>query len=117
MTVVYTDHKANIGLAKATSMTTSSTDKLNLHLIQASEYLQRFNLDIRHKPRKQHIVPDTLSHLALTLRLNSLNISELNALHTHTYITSLVKMDSDFKKKLILGYEKDLAWNCILSLL
>lgn len=60
-TIIHTDHGANIGIVKQISLFTMSTEKLNLRLIRASEYLQRFNLDIRHKPGKQHIVPDALS--------------------------------------------------------
>ena len=64
-TVVYTDHGAALGIAKQTTMTTSSTAKLNLRLIRASEYIQRFrSLEFRHKPGKQHIVPDALSRLS-----------------------------------------------------
>ena len=107
-TVIYTNYGANVSLAKVTSLTTLVTDKLNLHLIHTSEYLQWFTLDIRHKPGKQHIVLDTLSCLTLALKPGT-DISELNVLHTYAYTTSLVKMDSDFKTKLMLGYKKDPA--------
>ncbi len=38
-TLIFTDHGAALGIAKQTSLSTSSTDKLNLRLIRASEYL------------------------------------------------------------------------------
>lgn len=60
-TVVYTDHAASLAIARQASLTTSSTDKLNLRLVQASQYLQQFRLDVRHKAGKSHLVPDALS--------------------------------------------------------
>ena len=63
-TIIYTDHGAALGIAKQTTMSTSSTAKLNLRLIRASEYIQRFrNLEFRYKPGKQYIIPDALSYL------------------------------------------------------
>ena len=61
-TVVYTDHSTALGIAKQKSLTTSSTDKPNLQLVQASDYIQSFeNIEFHHKPWKQHVVPDALS--------------------------------------------------------
>ena len=64
-TIVYTDQAAIVLIAWQTNLTTTTaTDKLNLRIIQALKYLQQFNLNIRHKPGKTHIIPDTLSRLA-----------------------------------------------------
>lgn len=49
---MYTDHGAALGIAKQITLSTSSTDKLNLRLIWASDYMQRFSLIIHHKPGK-----------------------------------------------------------------
>ncbi len=65
-TLIFTDYDAALGIVKQTLLSTSSTDKLNLRLIWASKSLQRFNIEIHHKPGKQYIVPDTLSWLAST---------------------------------------------------
>ncbi len=62
-TVVYTDHGAALGIAKQTSITTSSTVKTNLRVVRASDFIQRFqNMEIRHKPGAKHIVPDHARH-------------------------------------------------------
>lgn len=63
-TIIYTDHSAAVAIVRQTSLNTTSTEKLNLRLIRASEYLQRFRLDVRYKPGKINIIPDTLSRLA-----------------------------------------------------
>ena len=49
-TIVYTDHSATVGIVKQSSLNTTDVGKLNLRLIRASEYLQRFRLDVRHRP-------------------------------------------------------------------
>ena len=38
-TIIYTDHSAALQIAKQTSLTTSSTAKLNLRLVRASDYI------------------------------------------------------------------------------
>ena len=63
-TIVYTDHAATLGIVKQTSLNTVSVEKLNLRFIRASEYLQRFCLDVRYKPGRTHFTPDALSRLA-----------------------------------------------------
>jgi hypothetical protein len=125
-TIIYTDHGANVGIAKQTSLTTSSTEKLNLRLVRASEYLQRFTLDIRHKPGKANYVSDALSRLATedSMKPSSETDSkasidqegELDALHVaYAYTCSLVEMSPEFKQRLLYGYKEDPSWKKILS--
>jgi len=54
-TIIYTDHSAAVPISRQTSLTTSSTDKLNLRLVRALQYLSGFNLAVRHKPGKSNI--------------------------------------------------------------
>lgn len=63
-TIIYTDFSAAMSIYRWTSLNTSSIEKLNLRPVRASEYLQRFRLDIRYKPGKTNIVLDTLLRLA-----------------------------------------------------
>ncbi len=63
-TIIYTDYSAALGIAKQTTLTTSSTDKINLRLVRASNYIQRFkNIEFRYKMGAKHIIPDALSRL------------------------------------------------------
>jgi hypothetical protein len=62
-TIIFTDHSALAAIAKQTSLTKSNTDKLNLRLVRASQYLSALPTDIRVKPGKFHIIPDALSRL------------------------------------------------------
>lgn len=112
--IVYIDHGAALGIAKQTTLSTSSTDKLNLRLVCASDYVQRFSLVIRHKPGKQHIMPDALSRLATdNIGIQNTDDGELDVLFT----TSLVKMNNSFCQKVVDGYAKDPVWKKILSIL
>ena len=57
-TIVCTDPGAALDIARQVTLSTTSTEELNLR--------QRFRLDIRHKPGELHIVPDALSGLETT---------------------------------------------------
>lgn len=114
-TVVYTDHGASLGIAKQTMLSTSSADKLNLRLVRASDYVQRFQLVIKHKPGKQHIIPDALSRLEAegNGQLENQGEGKLDVLFT----TTLIEMNKEFREKLIQGYKDDRFWSKITNLL
>ena len=116
-TIVYIDHDSALDIVAQTTMTIISIDKLNLRLIRAFDYIQRFNLNIRHKFDKQHIVSDALSRLVS----DNINASidrnhdenELNAFFT----VSLVKMDEVFRNRILKDYKKNLNWQKIVEIL
>ena len=115
--IVYTDHSATTDIVKQSSLNSVSTLRLNLRLVRASQYLQRFELDMRHKPGKSNVIPDALSRLSST---NDSNVphghSELDALH-YAYTTTLVEMSDDFKQRIVEGYDTDPAWTKVLAVL
>jgi len=105
-TIVYTDYGAALGISKQTTMTTSSTTKLNLRLVRASEYIQRFRyLEFRHKPGKQHIVPNALSRLKSNNNGDVDTEGELNALYA--YYISLIEISDDLRTQIVEGYQQD----------
>lgn len=129
-TIVFTDHGAALGIAKQTSLTTTSTDKMNLRLVRASDYLQRFELVIRHKPEKQHVIPDALSRLESSYtNPMTAEVNKLDALITHVpqlrqpaavayrFTASLVEMSTKFKQKLMDGYANNPAYKHINKVL
>jgi len=87
---IFTDHSATIAIIKQTSLTTSSTDKLNTRLIRASQYVSQYTneLDIRHKPRKVNLIPDALSRLLYNRNDPTIG-SELEALVEEGYPVNL----------------------------
>ena len=61
--VIYTDYDVALKIIKQTSLITSFINKLNFRFIRVFDYLQRFNLNIRHKFDKQHIIFNAFSRL------------------------------------------------------
>ena len=123
-TIVYTDHAATLGIVKQSSLNTVSTEKLNLHLIRASEFLQRFRLNVRYKPGKVHFAPDALSRLASRDARRQPDEDEgvLDTLHatamkTWALTTTIVQLSDVFKKRLTNGYNTDPRWRRILDIL
>jgi transposase InsO family protein len=115
--IVWTDHAATIPIAKQTSLTTSSTDKLNLRLVQAAAYIQRFQLQIYHKPGKDNIVPDALSRLPSK---NPQTESEpiLDTLFTepsYAFHILMIEVADDFKTAIATGYDTDRHWKPIID--
>ena len=112
-TVIFIDHDAILSLAKQTSLSIVFTDKFNLRLIRAFDYIQRFEIELRHKSDKQHIVSDIFSRLISTNIDTVFEKDELNALFT----VVLVKMKTSFHQKLVVDYNIDLNWKRIFSML
>ena len=60
-TVIYTNYNVVLRITKQITLTTSSTNKLNLRLIRASNYIQRFrNIEFRYKLDLRYIVSNIL---------------------------------------------------------
>ena len=112
-TIIYTDHSAAIGIVRQSSMNTTSTEKLNLRLIRASEYLQRFRIELRHKPGKTNIVPDALSRLASrSYRSEPESSSILD--NVDSFPVSLITVSEGFRKRLIEGYQEP-RWTKVIA--
>lgn len=123
-TQIYTDHGAALGIAKQKSLSTTSVERSNL---RASEYIQRFNIELRHKDRKTHIVLDALSRFAqkstLSIFADSLELDFEHAYFTngtesaYNYTTTIAEFSPDFKKRLLEGHLKDLAYVCVNTII
>lgn len=134
--VVFTDHSAAVPISRQTSLTTSSTDKLNLRLVRASQYLSMFDLSVRHKAGKANVVPDALSRLQGSASVAKNGLGVLEALYGQavevkiaappfphsvpqelpvSYHVTLVEMSADFKTRLSEEYSKDDQWSKVLK--
>ena len=80
--------------------------RMNLCLVRASQFFQQFRLDVRHKPGKEHIIPDALSRLASTnVGCSDAFHSELDALFT--YNATLIEIHPALISRILAGYEDD----------
>lgn len=62
--MVQTDHSSIVDISRQKLITaTTSTMKMNVRLIRASQFLSQFSLNIRHKPGHLNVIPDALSRL------------------------------------------------------
>lgn len=136
-TIIYTDHSAAVPISRQTTLNSTSTDKLNLRLVRASQYFSSFNLELRHKAGKSNTVPDALSRLPqATVAPPDQSEGALDALYgsidswpkpTATglqvaesiavYHATLVEMSDDFKQRLKQGYRSDPHWEKLLDML
>ena len=119
--IIYTDYFATIQIARQTTLSTSSTDKLNLHLIRVSQYLLEFNLIIRYKIDKINVVLDALSRLQVDVAIKKKQVvlkSLYNSLVTLNkriaplevlliYHITLIEISDNFKKRLVEAYNKN----------
>ena len=117
-TIIYIDHAAIVEIACQISLSIILTDKLNLCLIQASQYIQQFKLQIVHKLEKMHLVSDVLSWFSNHTFLN--DIEFLDVLHADTqmkvshirlnnfiYTVMMIELSANFKKHLKDDYIKN----------
>jgi hypothetical protein len=109
---VFTNHSSLCNISKQSDIaTTTSTQKLNLRLVLASEYLSRFNLDVHHKPGKANVILDTLSRLSTGTKEGDRSddrLGELDVLsEAYYYTVTLVKIDPTFKKSIVNSYSTD----------
>ena len=104
ITIIYIDYNAVFDIAKQTTLITSSIDRFNLRLIRALNYVQRFNLKIRHKFEKLHLISNAFFKLSTKMSLFSHNENdELNVLFTIFF----VEMTSNFRNRIVADYVKD----------
>lgn len=108
--IIQTDHFAILDILQQSSITsTTSTMRLNLRLVRASQFLQQFKFKVRHKLGKEHIISDALSRLASSKTGHAdPQHSELDALFT--YSTTLVKLHPTLISRILAGYEADPLW-------
>ena len=115
-TIIYIDHEFTLDIVKQISLFTSFTNKLNFRLIRVSNYIQRFNLELRHKSDVQHIIFDAFS------RLVNLNIDENKQINDEKefdalFIIILVEMNEVFRNRFLKNYRKNSAWKKISDFL
>ena len=107
--IIFTDHSVIMSIVKQMSLSSSVTDKLNLRLIQASQYLSQFCLNVHHRLRKQHVISDALFRLlneSVIIREDA--ESEEGTLDEVFMLTvSLIELSDDFRKKIKKSYQKD----------
>ena len=114
--IVYTNHFTIVKIFKQTFLKIISIDKLNLQLVQASQYIQNFYLQIFHKSEKMHLIFDIFSQLSN--KAFSDDIKFINTLHENMkYTATMIELSEEFKKCLQDKYQKNLKLQKILDMI
>lgn len=92
----------------------NSTWRMNVRLIRVSQFFSPFNLNIRYKSNKDHIVSNALSRFtSVNVEFLSKKYLDLNVLFT--YNTIFVAMFDEFHDKILQEYKKNSVWKKILT--
>ena len=114
--VIYIDYKIAFEIVKQITLITFFTNKLNLCFIWVSNYIQRFNIELRYKLDIQHIIFDALFrffNFNVDEKKRIDNENELNAF----FIVTLIEIKKAFHNRLLKNYFKNFVWKQIFVLL
>ena len=110
--IVLTDHNATRRIVNQTTLNTTSTDRANRRLINASIYLSAYPLDVYHLPGRLNFVPDVLSRLEAVgdtqqrTRTAEPMLDNLWEKEAVLYIAE-AQMSDDLKQQFANSYQKD----------
>ena len=118
VTIIYTDHFITVNIVCQLSLSITLTEKMNLHSIWASEYLQCFCLNVHYKSDKFNVISDMLFRLAEwdyhqksdTLTLNTLYTMSVCSDRSAAYSISLIELNTEFWECLITEYTQNICW-------
>lgn len=102
--LIFTNHTVATNMARQVKLVSFSANKLNLRLVRASQYLSQFNLNVRYRSEKIHLVSDTLSRL-LSSSAVDIDFSILDDLSINAFNVTLVEISEDFRKQLVDEYQ------------
>jgi hypothetical protein len=122
--IIQIDHVVIVNICKQTSIISiNSVMRMNLRLVRAFQFLNQFsNLKIRHKSEKYHLISDALFRLQNLNKENLSNdhatLNELFVEHAiHAYNTTLMKLNSEFRTRIIDDYFRDESWKKIIHII
>jgi hypothetical protein len=114
-TIIWTDHSVIVSIVKQTKMSISNTNKLNLRLVRIDMYLSQFDLNVRHKSNRDHVISNALSRLSF---FNNSTEEITNTLKdVKVYVETLIEMSFTFKTRLIEIYKSDREWSSLYVML
>ena len=117
--IIYTNHGVAVEISRQKSFFISFIDKFNFRLVRIFEYIQRFNLIIKHKSEKKHIIPNALFRLKSFDSNLNFKKKKLNVLMTfnHFFIQNqafnlsfTIEIFKKFRNQIIQNYQKKSIW-------
>ncbi len=119
-TIIFTNHFVLINIIKQIFLNTFNTNKLNLRLVKASQYLFALSINIKVKLEKFHVISDALSRLFFIMSsdklkenddvledlqydLDVLLVQSINEINTFSFDTKFARiheyLDINFEQK------------------
>jgi hypothetical protein len=116
--IIWTNHSATTVIIKQIKLNIINIDKLNLRLIKTIMYLSQFELNIRHKSERDHIISNVLSRLSSFENEKSQKNHNNNILNDiNAYVETLIEMFFIFKNQLVQVYKIDKKWSSLYDML
>lgn len=73
--------------------------------MKASQYFQHFEVKVKYKSEKRNIILDILSRFVnINESLLSSHHIKFNTLNVYIYVTILIEINNNFKKRIIKNY-------------
>ena len=96
--IVFTNHVVNAFIIKQTTFSFNNIDKLNLRLMRASTYFSQFQLNVRYRFDKRHVLFDVLSRLLIDrFFLNDEENLNLNQIKRHRFYEKSILIFMSFE--------------------
>ena len=114
--IIYTDYNINVGIIKQILFWTILIKKFNLRFIRIFEYFQRFPFNIYYKFGKSYYISDVLLKLVIIRFIEHEKIKkknrkkEFDILCIYIYAVNLIKINPEFKIRIVEDYKKNPAW-------
>ena len=115
--IIQTDHQTIVNICSQTLITSINFIlRMNIRLIKISQFLSQFNLNIRYKFDKNHIMFDALFRLVnVNTETCSNEHSKLNILFT--YNATFVELFDQFYDKILKSYFENSVWKKIATMI
>ena len=108
--IIHTNHLATVAITQQTTLSITAINKLNLQLIRAADYIQRFSLILHHISGKLNYILDALSRLAMRTLLSETSKEgegELDSLTSYNYKAIYVEIKDEFGDEIKNRYITD----------
>ncbi len=116
--IIWTNHSTTTVIVKQIKLSIINTNKLNLRLIKIAMYLSQFDLNVRHKAERDHVISNVLSRFSCFDKKRFTRNENNDTLNdVEMYVKTLIKMFITFKERLIQVYKTNKEWSTLYELL
>ena len=114
ITIVFINHAVNSSIVNQIKLIFNNFNKFNFRLIKAFIYLFQFQLNIKYRSEKQHVIFNVFSRLSVVVKdfgdskSNDFDALNLNIFYNHS--NSLIIIDLTFYHESIQDFESNTVY-------